>query len=124
MDQIYIPPNTSLIRTVLNNKELFHTQDWYHNEDFAYRAVEGAYDLDDTVPAAVWAYLYVEYVRGGAEHALHTKYVWTSDVDDHGDLVYVGRAGHQKQRFQIHRHLTIRREQFLNSPPKTRKKGK
>lgn len=111
MKPIVIPKNTTLLRVVINNPSKFYKQDWYFNHEFANISVEGTWyiDIDGLFPAGVWAYLHSKNYFTGP---LSSQYLWTFDVDDNGDQVYVGYSG--RGGFQIHRHLTIKDEMFLN----------
>ena len=111
---IIIPKNTTLIRLVLQHRGQFYNQDWYYTQEFAHTDVGGEWHIDTDFtgakyPAAVLAYI---FINGRASNPLVYGYCWTSDVDNDGDQVYVGRA--RTGGFQIHRHLTIRPEQFIN----------
>lgn len=109
---LVIPPNTTLLRLVVNNPDKFHKQDWYINEEFANQDVSGRWEFNidsTTIPAAVYAFMRV-HQYGWA--SCGNRYVWTSDFDRNNDRVYVGGDIY---RFQIHRHLTINPQKFVNS---------
>ena len=114
-----IPRGECLMRTVLRNRELFYGQSWYEDEDFAYADTSGNWDLTDTylVPVGVWAYASAHTVW---EHErLLGMYVWTSSKDQMGDQVYIGKS--QLRGVQIHRHLMVHDEEFINPGGKDRK---
>ena len=111
----------------------FYNQDWYLKEAFYAKEFEAPFwallpknipsvsrakipsnsDPSVTLPSALLvSYLFFIYY-------FHTKgtllwkndYIWCSDVDHNGDMVYVGRyedpAGINQNGFSIHRHLKI-----------------
>jgi hypothetical protein len=109
---IKVPPNTTLLRLIINNPDKFYKQDWYFNEEFANKDVGGIYTDTpyNTLPAAVYAYRYLK------SKGFEDYYMWTNDFDSKGDRVYVGGAGFKgrPKGFQIHRHLTIDPSLFEN----------
>ncbi len=111
----------------------FYNQDWYLKEAFFANEFEAPFwavlpkkipsesrakipsnsDPSTTLPSALLvSYLFFVYY-------FHTKntilwkndYIWCSDVDHKGDMIYVGRyedpAGINQNGFSIHRHLKI-----------------
>lgn len=92
-----------LMRLVLNNKDRFHPQDWYWDEDFAW---------DEESDTAAWVNICL--IKPGLWDMMKMQFRWMKDVDNRGDRVYVGGWGLGKG-FQIHRHLTIKPEMFINS---------
>jgi len=116
---ITVPPNTTLLRLVINNPDKFYKQDWYYDEEFANELLVNGIPDNDWIfnfettllyPAALWVFLHTTMYGGSI---LKDRYVWTSDRDHQGDHVYVGNWG--AKGFQIHRHLTIRPEMFINT---------
>ncbi len=116
-------PYLTLARLKAMYPDLFYPQDWYDTEEFAHRPVPlGNISVDieldrqyDPVTgtggdptAAMCAFFWVSRVhRFGVDTFWSRHYVWTSDKDKDGNMVYVG--GHalgQKFGFQVHRHLT------------------
>lgn len=90
---------------------LFYRQEWYRSELFMYRQcaardmpaakVQGdARESDAT--AVELAALYVE----STTHPIFRDYLWTSDMDQQGQRVYVGGTANGKG-FEIHRHLRL-----------------
>ena len=113
---VTLPPNTTLLRLVVNNPDKFYPQDWYYDEQFAnYAMDETSWSLtyNTPLPAVVWAYAYIKNIWSAH---LEYNYIWTSDTDNFGDKVYIGRSPRsRKPGLQIHRHLTINPDHFLNS---------
>ena len=118
--RVVIPSNTSLLRLVINNSRAFYPQDWYYDEEFAnYSTGEDSYVINfRTVGRNIPLYsatelAYVHIIHGPI---LPSSYLWTRDTDDKQDKVYVGMSvGGRKPGLQIHRHLTINPDHFLNS---------
>jgi hypothetical protein len=111
-------PKITLARVVMSDKNYFYNQDWYFTQDFAHTPIEpGTYTLTKgaALPAAVVALAYMEWTKRYEDdplmNKLETKYMWTGDTDDRGDRVYVGNHQHG---FQIHRHLTLCVEDFID----------
>lgn len=93
--------------------EHFYPQAWYLHEAFmdveagSAPTVMPAYTVFTLQPprsalcsAAHLAALYITH----PEHVLWQKYLWTSDVDNIGQRVYVGSNGHG---LEIHRHIHL-----------------
>jgi len=109
-----IKPNTTLLRLVTNHPEKFYPQTWYLDEEFANISFKGDYVESQQIslmPPVAWAYL---HVFGYNTQDLRNHYAWTSDFDHNGDRVYVGNWG-STGKLQIHRHLTIRPDMFINT---------
>jgi len=100
-------------------RSMFHpTQDWFEGEQFfdaplgPERALPTAvanHDTHETVgercehatySAADLARLYIRFPHD----TLWKRYLWTTDVDQHGQHVYVGVSA---RGFEIHRHLEL-----------------
>jgi hypothetical protein len=118
----------------INFKELhFYNQDWYENENFANKCKDNAgwYLLKKSVyessrgiapnfnttnslypSASLCTYLF--FLNYLVNHTVlwEYDYVWCSDLDTHGDNIYVGRYKDinkiNKDGFSIHRHLKIK----------------
>ena len=105
-------PNITLLRLVVNNRELFHNQDWYFDEEFAniplklgWYALGDDHGIDVGMPSAtLCAHAYLT-TSLPAMWNLFKEYRWTTDMDNGGNLVYVGGTKHKGGLFQIHRHL-------------------
>ena len=117
----------------------FYNQDWYLNEGFAQRAglenrwyilrrdvpdeTRGRdpdelmleFAVDERHPTALLAsYAFFAYsVHSGGERLWRHSFIWCSDTDHNGDRIYVGRYEDpdrvNRDGFNIHRHLRIRR---------------
>ena len=106
-------PNITLLRLVVNNRELFHNQDWYFDEEFANIPLNlGNYILDGNEDEGAWALPWAAlcayaYLNVGLPEMwdIFKEYRWTTDVDNEGNMVYVGGTKHKGGLFQIHRHL-------------------
>lgn len=83
---------------------LFYPQEWYRTEKFAGAAHWGEFDTAEPVPAAAHAMAYWLMWVGPGEVLYPADYVYTSDVDNEGNKVYVGRSA-QFGGLQIHRLL-------------------
>lgn len=108
----------------------FYNQDWYINEEFVstnnleYKWVlvrknvieenRGIlpFDFSSFYSASliVYAFFVVKLTKGYT--LFENDYVWTSDKDVNGDIVYVGKykdpLGVAKNGFEIHRHLSLK----------------
>lgn len=119
---VKIKPNTTLVRLKIVYPSAFYPQDWYYDEAFAHEPIkprEWKHVSEDfpLYTAAENAFLYLS--AGWVVYSY--RYVWTSDVDDNGDPVYVGGAElGLRKGFQIHRHLTLKEAQFANKKPSAR----
>lgn len=95
----------------------FHpNQDWFDNEPFMDRDSLFNPWLDSTRPVAFCqteepsgplfsaAQLFLLYKDGYRGPDLWLNYLWTSDLDSHGQRVYVGDNG---KGFEIHRHIHL-----------------
>lgn len=114
MVSVIVPPNTTLIRLVVNAPGRFHNQDWYYDEEFAHVPIlKDKLHISPSILYTAAEAAFIHIVKGPF---LPDKFAWTSDHDYKGDRVYVGgwNLGRTKG-FQIHRHLTIRPEMFVNS---------
>lgn len=94
----------------------FHpNQDWFEGEAFMDRELVNSGDTRRLVavrdypmipagvlvpPAVVLAHLYLS----GGTPPIWDRYIWTSDLDQHSQHVYVGDSG---LGFEIHRHLHL-----------------
>ena len=106
---------------IAQHPALFYPQEWYVDEafmdeplpdEFPNRLPGGMSYIgmppevihlqleDSTVPASVLAFLYVMY----PDDPIWRYYLWTSDLDQQGQRVYVGSNG---KGLEIHRHLHI-----------------
>jgi len=110
----------------------FYNQDWYLKEDFMDRILECKWylikkniihesravapdilDKKFNFPQAVLC-TYVFYIYWFHNHTALWKYdfVWCSDHDHNGDIIYVGKYSDidevNKNGFSIHRHLALR----------------
>lgn len=113
------------------NYASFYNQDWYLEEEFVNKGLSNKWYLiqkyipDNTrgfqpsieaksfLPSAIlcvytffiWSILRQEYLWGN-------DYVWCSDIDRHGDQIYVGKYHDldnlKRSGFSIHRHLSIK----------------
>ena len=95
----------------------FMEQDWFDGERFMERpvapgsgligvptGVEPVRPRPQSLFAGTLAAIYVE----NPDDLIWQKYLWTSDIDDLGQRIYVGGIGQAKKPgFQIHRHLHI-----------------
>ena len=108
----------------------FYYQDWYVKEKFALdqnlefkwylirKAVHeenrGVLPIQfsnfHTALQIIYSFFIVNLVRGIT--LLQYDYVWTSDTDSNGDVIYVGKYndpnGIAKNGFEIHRHLSLK----------------
>ena len=116
----------------------FYNQDWYIREDFATKAmlknrwylirkdvdpksraklpedIKKSFSLNEKFPSAILtAYAFFAYHLLTGKKIWEDDFVWTSDADHNGDRIYVGRykdlEGVNKNGFNIHRHLRIRK---------------
>lgn len=95
------------------NRQLFHpTQDWFECEDFMKRevawspaptSIKTAYTADGATSLPYAATLAGAYIYD-TENPAWKRYIWTADVDSHGQRVYVGDNG---KGFEIHRHIHL-----------------
>lgn len=116
----------------------FYNQDWYLKEDFASKKtlenrwylikkkvidktrgkrpdeIEKALDTTQKFPLAILtAYtFFANYFLNNGEILWKNDFIWCSDQDHNGDIIYTGRyedpIGINKKGFNIHRHLAIR----------------
>jgi len=111
----------------------FYNQDWYMNEDFVNIGLKNEWFLirkkiiENTrginpdglkrsygLPSAIQcAFVFFSYYFINCGELLWANdFVWCSDVDSNGDMIYVGRYvdvnGFSKNGFSVHRHLRIR----------------
>lgn len=109
----------------------FYHQDWYLNESFAKEKIlkQDWYFLNKTIPqstrgklpdkevsklpiAILTAYVFFANYFLNHEVLWVHDYIWCSDEDTNGDIIYTGRYedfNHvNKNGFSIHRHLKIR----------------
>lgn len=95
----------SLNFIVRQNPSLFYEQAWYRTEAFAGASHVGVYELAKPCPAAAIAKYYVDAYRDRGAILYAKEYVTTTDCDNEGHVVYVGRAA-QFGGMQIHRKLS------------------
>ncbi len=114
----------TLRELIQENPELFYRQEWYRDEAFmdvdlvSVDAVGAGFDTSAVDPrttrianreyvtpdvrAVALAALYLE----NPDQWVWREFLWTSDTDSHGNIVYVGGVGRYGcDGFQIHRHL-------------------
>lgn len=94
----------------------FYDQSWWQDQAFARKERRPGQlgrpssVLDPSMlPRAVdvaWGFFRAD--RQGRYHYCHDHYLWTCDVDDQGDRIYVGGYEFNRPGFEVHRHLTIR----------------
>lgn len=97
----------------------FYPQSWYLGEAFLEAEVPAQYPLPAKLtkpgfvptPGNPLLPSVAELVRAYLDHPtapIWRFWLWTRDVDRHGQAIYVGGIGHDaKHGLQIHRHLTI-----------------
>ena len=106
--------NLTLLRLRAMRPDWFYEQNWYDAEEFANTPCKVG-DIDTEKPMlaveAVWAAIQDPNLWS----KLSYKYLWTLDYDHNGDQVYLGQWYGGSYGLQIHRHLTIKPEQFLNN---------
>lgn len=108
----------NLREAIAHTPRLFYHQDWYAGEAFleaevpllaavpkltkpGYTPAPGNPNLP-SVAELVAAYL------AAPSSPVWAFFLWTKDVDQHGNALYIGGIGHdQKPGLQIHRHLRI-----------------
>ena len=120
--------------SMLDGAPCFYNQDWYLNEEFIKKTLKTKWLfiskklLDDsramTIDKVLSKYklysaveltfaFFANYFINNGEKLWNNDYVWCSDVDDKGDQIYVGRytdaSGLNKDGFEIHRHLRIKK---------------
>lgn len=125
------PPDVTINSLREEFKGQFYNQDWYIHEEFANRPLDGKHhrisltvsdvfrglDLKEDDPflihklpsAGVYTYAFFAYWTKTGKRLWEYDYTWTSDVDSHGDPIYVGGYSLNKPGFEIHRHLSLRR---------------
>ena len=89
---------------------LFHpNQDWFDGESFMDAPSSDTPLMTPTsvrtygaAPRAI--YLALCYVADPLRHIWRAHYLWTSDIDRHGQRIYVGDNG---QGLEIHRHIHL-----------------
>lgn len=93
---------------------LFYRQDWYVGEDFMERECaeldqvphfRPAYSAEEAPQLYFAGTLAGTYIRH-PEADIWQNYIWTADVDQHGQRVYVGGL-YLGKGLQIHRHIHI-----------------
>jgi hypothetical protein len=105
----------TLTEIVDAHPELFYEgSGWWRGQGFA--GVADPLPVHADVRGVKWSWrtspiyraprLALDYTRR-PEHPIWRYFLWTPDVDDSGNQVYVGGVGiYGIDRFQIHRHLT------------------
>lgn len=116
-----------------------YNQDWYLKESFSARTtmenkwyligknileetrgvqpvdITKSFSKEETLPTAILtAFTFFAYfLLNNGEILWKSDFVWCSDVDINGDQIYTGRyvdaSGKNKNGFNIHRHLSIRK---------------
>lgn len=105
---------------IAKHQHLFYQQTWYDGERFMLATVPtremeppcsvigagqtpGRSHMLEGAPLASVAELVAQYVRN-PKALVWQRYLWTSDVDRHGQRVFVGNNGYG---LEVHRHLKI-----------------
>jgi len=132
------PVNIITLRNIFGidstiSEPCFYNQDWYLKEDFVNKSIEfkwyilRKYLIEETkgkdpeiisktltFPTAILCtYTFFIYSLAFKKYLWPTEFIWCSDTDHNNDRIYVGRyfdpSGINKNGFNIHRHLKIRK---------------
>lgn len=104
-----------------SHPHMFYGQDWYDGHEFMNRKETARtilfkslekYDIGKipesaNLTANLLIQIFIHMRNQGLDCSVFDNYIWTKDLDDNGDVVYIGGVNKNKYGMEIHRHLTI-----------------